>query len=357
MFCLPNAEQQQLTATIRDFLNRYDCSTDVPDAALWSRMSEQLRLPALVIPESYGGDGYGFPELVLVLEETGGALVNQPLLSVAVSAQALVHCTDEALKASWLPRIAAGRSVGALALGQACEHGRGCEVEVVSGDGEWSAYGTVPFVADGAAADFFVLAGRTAGVDGMYFLESADAGAAVHALAPLDPSRPLARLELDGARVRPLTGAQRDLVPRVLATAAVGLAAEQVGGAQRCLDMAVEYAKTRYQFGRPIGGFQAIKHKCADMVVAVESARSAVYHAADLLDDVTADPTAMAAVAQIQASAAYLLAAGANLQIHGGIGFTWDHPAHRYLRRARSSRTLFADPPTQLRRLADVVGI
>jgi alkylation response protein AidB-like acyl-CoA dehydrogenase len=143
----------------------------------------------------------------------------------------------------------------------------------------------------------------------------------------------------------------------VLAVAGILLAAEQVGGAQRCLDMAVEYAKIRMQFGRPIGSFQAIKHKCADMLIDVESARSAAYHAASVLDDGSEELFAAAALAQAHCSAAYTRVAGENIQIHGGIGFTWEHPAQLYFKRAKTCELLFGDPATQRERLAELVGI
>jgi alkylation response protein AidB-like acyl-CoA dehydrogenase len=144
---------------------------------------------------------------------------------------------------------------------------------------------------------------------------------------------------------------------RVLAISGIALAAEQVGGAQRCLEMAVEYAKARVQFGRPIGSFQAIKHKCADMLLAVESARSAAYYAAQMLDEPGEDPAVASAVAAAHCSSAYSMVAGENIQIHGGIGFTWEHPAQLYLKRAKSSEMLFGDPATHRERLACLAGV
>ena len=149
-----------------------------------------------------------------------------------------------------------------------------------------------------------------------------------------------------------------EVTERALATAAILLSAEQVGGAQRCLDMSVDYAKVRVQFGRPIGSFQAIKHKCADMLLAVESARSAAYYAASALDGASAaDVLAAAALAKAHCSTAYTRVAAENIQIHGGIGFTWEHPAHLYFKRAKTSELLFGDPAWQRERLAALVGI
>jgi alkylation response protein AidB-like acyl-CoA dehydrogenase len=181
-------------------------------------------------------------------------------------------------------------------------------------------------------------------------------GISVEPLKPLDLTRPLARLEFDRTPARVLSD-DPAAVELLNARCGIALAAEQVGGAQRCLDMAVDYAKTRVQFGKPIGGFQAIKHKCADMLLAVESARSAAYHAAEVLDEGTEDPCVASAVAQSHCSTAYVHVAAENIQIHGGIGYTWEHPAQLYFKRAKSSEMLFGEPAAHRENLADLVGI
>jgi alkylation response protein AidB-like acyl-CoA dehydrogenase len=191
---------------------------------------------------------------------------------------------------------------------------------------------------------------------GLYVVDADCPEVTVTPLSTLDMTRPQARVELASAPARPLTD-DAAVIDRVMATAAIMLAAEQVGGAQRCLDMAVEYAKIRVQFGRPIGSFQAIKHKCADMLVDVESARSAAYYAASVLDDNSESPLVAAALAKAHCSSAYTRVAAENIQIHGGIGFTWEHPAHLYFKRAKTSEILFGDPAWQRERLAALVGI
>jgi alkylation response protein AidB-like acyl-CoA dehydrogenase len=217
--------------------------------------------------------------------------------------------------------------------------------------------GAKSYVLDGQYADVFIVSAKSAAGVCLFAVDSGDPGVTVTPLRTLDATRPQARVEFAGAHSRPLSSAGSvALIDRVQAIAGICLAAEQVGGAQRCLDMAVGYAKVRVQFGRPIGSFQAIKHKCADLLVAVESARSAVYYAAEVLDD-GADPVLTSTVAQAHCSTAYTAAAGQNIQIHGGIGFTWEHPAQLYFKRAKSSEMLFGDPAWQLELLASLVGI
>ena len=193
---------------------------------------------------------------------------------------------------------------------------------------------------------------------GLYLVDAKCPEVAVTAMSPLDLTRPQARVEFDGAPARPLAGTDSESVAeRALATGAILWSADAVGGAQRCLDMAVEYAKLRVQFGRPIGGFQAVKHMCADMLLEVESARSTAYWAATTLDDAAGNPVAAAALAKAYCGAAYAKVAAAAIQIHGGIGFTWEHPVQMYYKRAKTSELLFGDPAWQRERLAAQVGL
>ena len=228
----------------------------------------------------------------------------------------------------------------------------------------WRLSGTKMFVLDGHAADTLIVAARqtgTEGVDGVsLFLVPGDS-AGVHRtpLATMDPTRKQARLEFRDAAAVPLgtPGQGWEPLSAALDQAAVFLSAEILGGAQRCLDMAVEYAKTRVQFGRPIGSFQAIKHKCADMLLLVESARSAVHQAAWMASQGSADLPAVASIAKSYCADAYMRVAGENVQIHGGIGFTWEHDAHLYFKRAKASQVLFGDSRYHRARVAELVGI
>jgi alkylation response protein AidB-like acyl-CoA dehydrogenase len=227
-------------------------------------------------------------------------------------------------------------------------------------DGEgWTLSGTKMFVLDGHTADVILVAARSADDVSLFVVDGDADGLTRTPLATMDQTRKQARLEFDGTPAR-LAGAEGDgwrALERVLDLAAVALAAEQVGGAQRVLDMAVEYAKERVQFGRPIGSFQAIKHKCADMLLEVESAKSAAYYAAWCAAELNDELPAMASMAKAYCSEAYFHCAAENIQIHGGIGFTWEHPAHLYFKRAKSSELLFGDPTYHRELLAQRIGL
>ena len=363
-------EQEQLREFVRSFLDdksdeaavREQMATDQGyDEAVWGQMAEQMGLQALIIPEEYGGQGYGYVELIVVLEEMGRALLCAPYFSsVVLAANTLIHSGDEAAKAELLPQIAGG-TIATLAFTE--ENGKWDESGITmqataSGDGH-TLDGTKMYVLDGHTADIILVAARTdAGVS--LFQVAADAdGLTRTALATMDQTRKQARLDFAGtpATLVGEEGKGWDVLSTVLDLAAVALAAEQVGGAQMCLDMAVEYAKVRVQFGRPIGSFQAIKHKCADMLLEVESAKSAAYYAGWCAAEMNDELPSTASLAKAYCSEAYFHAAAENIQIHGGIGFTWEHPAHLYFKRAKSSELLFGDPTYHRELLAQRIGI
>ena len=363
-------EQRELAATVAEFLAKTSPEQQVrrlmecggaADPAAWSQMTTQLGLTGLIVLERYGGGGFGFLDFALVAEQAGAALVVAPLLSTVTAAAVLMLSTDEDLKAEYLPSLASGQRVATLALAEATGSWDPSSVRttVASGPDGPRVTGEKMYVVDGQFADVFVVSARADdGSVGLYAVEAAHAEATP--LQTLDMTRPQARVVFTAAAARPLAGsaAAAEVTERALATAAILLSAEQVGGAQRCLDMSVDYAKVRVQFGRPIGSFQAIKHKCADMLLAVESARSAAYYAASALDGASAaDVLAAAALAKAHCSTAYTRVAAENIQIHGGIGFTWEHPAHLYFKRAKTSELLFGDPAWQRERLATLVGI
>ena len=365
-----SAEQQELGRTVADFLAKRSPEAEVrrlmedggaPDPAVWSQTANQLGLQGLIIPEAFGGAGFGYSELVVVLERTGAALLVAPFLSSALATAALLSTSHATLKSEYLPELSSGARVGTLAL---AEHTGRWDVDSVcttarAGAEGFTVTGAKCYVVDGHLADFFIVSARSQDGVGLFVVDADSSHVTVTRLKALDATRPLARVDFDGAAARPLSAAVDDgtALRHLLDVAAVTLGAEQVGGAQRCLDMAVEYAKVRVQFGRPIGSFQAIKHKCADVLLAVESARSAVYYAAGVLDDGGEDAAMSSALVQAQCSAAYTLAAGENIQIHGGIGFTWEHPAQLYFKRAKSSELLFGDAATHRERIARLVGI
>jgi alkylation response protein AidB-like acyl-CoA dehydrogenase len=332
------------------------------DAAVWSQMAEQMGLQGLHIPEEYGGSGYSYVELGIVLEEQGRALLCAPFFStVVLAANTLLQSGDDAAKAAHLPGIASGETIATLAFtepsGKWDESGITMEASA-SGDG-WTLNGTKMFVLDGHTANLIIVAARTGKGVSLFTVAGDAAGLTRTALSTMDQTRKQAKLEFSNTPAS-LLGAEGkgwDTLNTVLDLAAVGLAAEQVGGAQKVLEMAVEYAKVRVQFGRPIGSFQAIKHKCADMLLEVESAKSAAYYGMWCAAEMNDELPSVASLAKAYCSEAYFHATAENIQIHGGIGFTWEHPAHLYFKRAKSSELLFGDPTYHRELLAQRIGI
>ena len=227
------------------------------------------------------------------------------------------------------------------------------------GDGGWTLRGTKCFVIDGTTADLLLVVARTVAGPSLFAVDRDATGWAAEPLETLDATRAMARLTFDAvpATLVGADGAGGRIMAKVLDIASVALAAEQAGGARRCLEMSADHARVRHQFGRPIGSFQAVKHKCADMLVQVELAEAASREAARLAAEGSADFPVAAAVAHACCSRAYMSAAMENIQVHGGIGFTWEHPAHLYFRRAKSSQLLFGGPAVYHERLLDRLGI
>ena len=359
-------DQEELRRFVRQFLEEKSPESAVRelmetergyDEAVWRQMATQLGLQGIAIEERYGGGGFTFRELVLVLEEMGRALLCAPYFStVVLAAGALSHSGDEVACKELLPAIAAGESIATLAFEEDGEaHGT---VAVADGAG-WRLRGEKSYVLDGHVADIVLVAARSPKGLGLFRCSGDAEGLQREPLPTLDLTRKQARLTFAGTPAvavgRPGNGAA--VLDGVLQLAAVALAAEQVGGTQRCLDMAVAYARERMQFGRPIGSFQAIKHRCADLLLDAETARSAAYYAGWCAANGDDDLPVAAAMAKAHCSDAYFRAAAENIQIHGGIGFTWEHPAHLYFKRAKSSQLMFGDPAHHRERLADLVGL
>ena len=364
-------EQEELRAAVRRFLaekspesevRRLMDTTEGYDPAVWSQMADQLGLQSLTIPEEFGGSGFTYVELLVVLEEMGAALLCAPFFSsVALAANALLTSGDDEAKKSYLPGIASGETIATLAITE--DNGKwdfsGIELAATKkGDG-WELNGHKMFVIDGHVANLIVVAARTAAGVSLFAVPGDAPGLTRTSLPTMDQTRKQARLEFSSTPAT-LIGADGGAEPglsKTLDLAAVALAAEQVGGAQHVLDASVEYAKTRIQFGRPIGSFQAIKHKCADMLLEVESAKSAAYYAAWAAAEDSDELPVVASLAKSYCSEAYFHAAAENIQIHGGIGFTWEHPAHLYFKRAKSSELLLGDPSYHRELLAQRIGI
>ena len=364
-------EQDELRATVRRFLAdksptaqvRYWIDTaDGYDPQLWHRMATELGLHGLALPERFGGSGGGPVELGIVLEEMGRALLPSPYFAaVALAGQALLASNDDAAQERWLPGIADGSVIATLALAEESGSWRLEDVATVAAPGPagWTLSGTKMFVIDGHRADLLLVVARTESGAGLFAVTADAAGLTRSPIETFDATRRLARIDLDrtpAQRVGP-DGDATHYLREVLDLAVTALAAEQVGATQACLDAAVEYAKIRVQFDRPIGSFQAIKHKCADLLLDLEAARSAAYHAAAVAAGEPSELPAAAALAASWCSAAFTRAAKENIQIHGGIGYTWEHDAHLYLKRAKASEHLFGAPALHRSRLAELVGI
>jgi alkylation response protein AidB-like acyl-CoA dehydrogenase len=369
-----SAEQEELRASVRRFLadraplSRVRALMDggETDWAVWEQAGSQLGLQGLAIPEGYGGAGFSFAEQAVVLEEFGAALYGGPYLASAVlAATALLASPDEGARRGLLPDIASGQTVATLAF---TEDGGSWDPAAIrlsavkdgpGVDGAWRLDGHKSFVLDGATAGLILVVAATDAGLSLFAVEGSAAGLGRAALPALDQTRQLARLEFAGVTGR-LIGSPGDgaaALDRALDVAAVALAAEQLGGAQRALDMAVEYAKVRRQFDRPIGSFQAIKHRCADLLLEVESLRSAVGYAAAAVAEDSAEIPVLASLVKAYASETYFHVAAENIQIHGGIGFTWEHNAHLYFKRAKASELFLGDGAYHRERLANRIGL
>jgi alkylation response protein AidB-like acyl-CoA dehydrogenase len=372
-----SAEQRELRESVRRFLaeraplprvRELMDAPDAMDAGVWRQAADQLGLQGIAIAEEYGGAGFSFAEQAIVLEELGGALYTGPYLASAVlAATVLLASEDEGARRDLLPGIASGQVVATLAFTEDDGAWSGDSVRLASvkhGDG-WRLDGHKSFVLDGHGADLLLVVAVTdADSSGpaalsLFAVDGAAAGLERRVLPTLDQTRRLARCEFTDvpARLIGSPGAGRGVLEHVLDVAAVALAAEQLGGAQRALDMAVGYAKVRQQFGRAIGSFQAIKHRCADLLLEVESLRSAVGYAAAAVAEGSGEVPVLASLVKAYASEVYSRVAAENIQIHGGIGFTWEHDAHLYLKRAKASELFLGDGSYHRERLAARIGL
>ena len=324
------------------------------DPAVWRQLSEDLALPAVHIPEQYGGAGFGMVELCIVTEELGRALLCAPYFSTAVlAANAIMNSGTEAQKSALLPDLAKGARLATLAVTEPDGSWDPTGIKVVAtpdADG-YRLDGVKSYVVDGHVADLLIVAARTprtAGHEGLaLFTLGADAGGVERRLLEsMDPTRKIALIDFRGAHANLLGNLNDGAKPilRTLDQAAIALANEMVGGAQVMLDSAVTYAKLRVQFGRTIGSFQAIKHKLADMLLDVELAKSAAYCAAQAAAVDDPEWPALASLAKAAASETYLHSAAECIQIHGGIGFTWDNDTHLWFKRAKSSEVFLGQP-------------
>jgi alkylation response protein AidB-like acyl-CoA dehydrogenase len=354
-------DQKFLKSEARKFLDA-NCSTSHVrkvldddaqgyDAALWKAVAGQGWLGA-AIPEEYGGLGLGHLELCVIAEELGRAVAPIPFAStVYMLAEAVMLAGDAEQKQAWLPKIAAGEIIGCLATSEGPGVVTAANLQATVDGGKLSG-AKIP-VTDGDIADVALVLAREGGKPGLFLVDLTGAGVTREALKTLDPTRDAAKLTFSGAPARRLggAGAGLDLLEQILDRAAVLLAFEQTGGADRCLEMAKEYALERYAFGRTIASYQAIKHKLADMYVENELSRSNAYYGAWALNTNAPELPVAASAARIAGSEAFWFASKENIQTHGGIGFTWEMDCHLYYRRSRQLSLVAGAPRVWKERL------
>jgi alkylation response protein AidB-like acyl-CoA dehydrogenase len=370
-----SGEQEEFREMLRRFLEensppsevfRFIESPEGFDPALWKQMAQELGLQGIHIPEAYGGQGFGFLELGIVLEEMGRVLLSGPYFSsVCLAGQALLNAASEDQKSALLPGIASGETLATLAW---LDESAGWDPAQVTleyaRDGDaFVLDGRKRLVLDGASADLVLVVARapgTRGADGLTLLQvrGDSEGLTATPLDSLDGTRRLADLSFGGVRAEVVgeEGNAAAAIARTLDQACVAIAAESAGGTRRCLDDAVAYAKERMQFARPIGSFQAIKHKCSEILLEVESADTAAAWACWAAAEHPEELPLAASLAKAFCGDAFLKAATENIQIHGGIGFTWEATPHLYYRRARANLTLLGTPAHHRQRIADLKG-
>jgi alkylation response protein AidB-like acyl-CoA dehydrogenase len=371
-------EQEMLRKSARDFLAKESPMTYVRQMMdddrgfrddQWKKMAE-LGWLGLILPEEHGGAGLDFVDMIVVLEEMGRVVLPGPFFSTAIlGGVALVDGGSAAQKQEFLPRLASGDL--RVTLAQLEPSGRwdadGIQLEAKAAGGGYRLSGTKLFVPDAHTSDLLIVAGRAPGSKGteglsLFLVDAKAPGVTMTLLKTMDQTRKLCEVVLKDVAVpaervlgKPGEGWKR--LDRIVDRGKVGLCAEMCGGAQKVLDMSVEYAKVREQFGRPIGSFQAIQHKCANMLVEVESSKSAAYYAAWAVANDVAEAPLAAAMAKAYCSDAYRHTAGEGIQIHGGIGFTWEHDMHIYFKRAKSSEVTFGDATWNREIVAQLIGL
>jgi alkylation response protein AidB-like acyl-CoA dehydrogenase len=363
-------EQEELRESARRFLGERSSSEHVRDlmetsdgfdADTWKQMAD-LGWLGLAIPEEFGGLGYGFVEVFVLLEEMGRVLLPAPFVSsVVLASNAINFAGTEQQKKELLTEIAAGSLRAALAVTEPSGSwdADATTTRATESDGSYILDGIKTYVVDGHTADVLIVSARVDGDVGLFIVDPAQQGVERKVLETLDRTRKQAQIHLSSARADLLGEAER--APRTLSEtfnrAYVALAGESAGGAQQCLQSTIEYTKERTQFDRPIGSFQALQHRLADLFMEVEMARSAAYYAAWAVAEGSEELGVVAPLAKAYCTQAFFHAAAESIQIHGGIGFTWEHDAHLYFKRAKSSELLFGDASYQRELMAQRIGI
>ena len=348
-----SADQQLLRNSARAFLDEHSKPAHVralwddprgESESLWKEMA-QLGWLGLALPEDVGGSALGLVETAILQEELGRAACPSPYLSTVLAAMAIDRFGGPAQKTRWLAAVASGRARATVALMERALDWSAPAIETRADErgGKVALSGVKQFVPWAHVADFILVPARAAGTLAVYVLETSAPGVSITPLASLDPGTRLAQVTLDGAAVAAEARLGAEALPFLLLRGAVGVAAEMLGASRRCLDMAVEYAKVREQFGQPIGSFQAIRHKCAEMLLEVENSHAATYYAAWALDSGAEDGELAASVAKSYVNDASRKVCGEAIQVHGGIGFTWEFDLHLYFKRAKALEPLYGD--------------
>ena len=373
-----NADQEMLRATARKFLEN-ECTSEFVRARMaedrgftrefWTKLAEQGWL-GLVYPETYGGAGLGFVDLTVLMEEMGRAVMPGPFFATMLGGLVILEAGSDAQKNEWLAKVAAGEARLTLAWTEpnARWDAAGVTATAKASAGGYTLSGTKLFVPDAHVADALVVVARTRegkrpedGVS-LFLVPANAAGLSVKLLPTMDQTRKLCEVKLNDVAVpaSALIGAADGgwaPLARVIDRASVALCAEMCGGAQKVLDMTTEYAKIRIAFGKPIGAYQGVKHKAADMLVDVENAKSLTYYAAWAVDENVPEAALAASMAKAYTSDAFRKVAGAGIQLHGGIGFTWEHDLHLYFKRAKSSEATFGDATYHRERVAQLINL
>ena len=317
------------------------------DAELWAKMAGQ-GFTGIILPEEYGGMGLGKVELILLMEEAGFALLPGPFFSTVALAGAVIAALGAPEhKKKYLSRIAGGEARSTVAVLESGASWDPADLQMASAGGKLT--GTKLFVTDAAVAEFIVVVAK----NGVFAVDANAPGLRIEPMNGMDLTRKIYSVEFSNTPVERL--GSTDGLDQALALAATALAAEMVGGMQRTLDLTVAYAKTRKQFGKPIGIYQAVQHQCADMYLETESSRSAVYYAAWALEENAPDAAVAVAIAKMYASDAARAVGNRGIQVHGGMGFTWENDLHLYYRRAKASETMLGDAAFHRERIARLV--
>ncbi|KRW57455.1 acyl-CoA dehydrogenase family protein [Pseudomonas sp. TTU2014-080ASC] len=376
-----NDEQLMIQESAANFLAKASDSAAVRaamsseqgyDALLWQQIAQELYWPALIIPEQYGGLGLGFVEQAILLEQMGRRLLCSPFLaSACLATPALLLGSNEALREQWLPELASGNLIATLAFAHRRNEWRqSTQPHASQTDGGWLLNGQFESVLEGDKAGLLIVCTQQAnGELALFAINSDQHGVERVALPTLDQTRRLAKITLNQVSVtseqclNPASNGA-ELLDKVLQIGAIALACEQVGGAQQALDLTLAYVAERRQFNRPIASFQAIKHRCADLMLAIENARSASYYAACVAQEalsaegdlqLAAELAFAAPTAKSEASEAFMQCTAESIQLHGGVGFTWEYDPHLYFKRARASEQLLGTPAWHRERLATLI--